>query len=63
MTDPYEKTWESIAKVLSEQSKMILWIAERTLSVKEYKELVDEFSKKPEDNHDELFDSILKEGR
>lgn len=63
MTDPYKKTWESIGKALSEQSKMILWIAERTLSAKEFKELVDEFAKKPEDNHDELLDFILKEGR
>lgn len=63
MTDPYKKAWESIGKALSEQSKMILWIAERTLSVKEFNEFVDEFSKKPEDNHDEVLDYILKEGR
>ena len=63
MNDPYEKTWESIGKALSTQSKMVLWIAERTLSAKDFKEFVDEFAKKPEDNHDELLDFIGKEGR
>ena len=63
MNDPYKKAWESIEKALSIQSKMILWIAERTLSVKDYKDFIDEFAKKPEDNHDELLDFIRKEGR
>ena len=63
MNDPYQKAWESIGKSLSVQSKMVLWIAERTLSVKDYKEFIDEFTKKPEDNHDEMLDFILKEGR
>ena len=63
MTDPYEKMWESIAKAISAQSEMILWIAERTLSAKEFKELVDEIAKKSEDNHDELLDFLSKEGR
>ena len=63
MNDPYEKAWESIGKALSAQSKMVLWIAERTLSVKDYKDFIDEFTKKTEDNHDELLDSIRKEGR
>lgn len=62
MHDPYEKAWESIGKALSTQSKMILWIAERTLSVKDYKEFIDEFTEK-HDNHDELLDFIRKEGR
>ena len=47
MNDPYEKTWESIGEALSTQSKMVLWIAERTLSAKDFKEFVDEFAKKP----------------
>jgi F0F1-type ATP synthase delta subunit len=63
MNDPYEKAWESIGKALSTQSKMVLWIAERTLSAKDFKEFVDEFAKKPEDNHDELLDFIRNEGR
>lgn len=62
MNDPYEKAWESIGKALSTQSKMILWIAERTLSVKEFQEFIDEFVKKP-DNHDELLDFLSKESR
>lgn len=63
MNDPYEKVWESIEKTLSAQSKMILWIAERTLSAKEFMEFVDEFAKKTESNHDELLDFLRKEGR
>lgn len=63
MKDPYEKAWESIGKALSTQSKMVLWIAERTLSAKDFKEFVDEFAKKPEDNHCELLDFLCKEGR
>jgi len=63
MTDPYEKAWESIGKALSTQSKIVLWIAERTLSAKDFKEFLDEFAKKPEDNHDELLDLIFKEDR
>ena len=63
MNDPYEKAWESIEKALSAQSKMMLWIAERTLSAKEFKDFIDEFTEKPEDNHDELLDFIRKEGR
>ena len=63
MNDPYEKTWESIGQALSTQLKMTLWIAERTLSMKDFKEFVDEFAKKPDDNHDELLDFIRKEGR
>jgi hypothetical protein len=42
---------------------MILWIAERTLSAKEFQEFVNEFAKKPEDNRDELLDFIHKEGQ
>ena len=63
MNDPYEKAWESIGKALSTQSKMVLWIAERTLSAKDFMEFVDEFAKNPKDNYDELLDSIRKEGR
>ena len=61
--DLYEKALESIGKTLLMQSKMVLWIAERTLSAKDFKEFVDEFAKKPEDNHDELLDFIRKKGR
>lgn len=63
MNGQYEKTLEAIGKALSAQSKIVLWIAERTLSAKDFKEFVDEFAKKPEDNHDELLDFIRKEGR
>ena len=63
MKDPYEKVWEAIEKALSAQSKMVLWIAERTLSAKDFKEFIDEFKKKPKDDHDELLDFLREEGR
>ena len=63
MSDPYEKAWEAIEKALSSQSKMVLWIAERTLSAKEFMEFINEFKKKPKDNHDELHDFLREEGR
>ena len=61
MNNPYEKVWESIGEALSAQSKMVLWIVERTLSAKDFKEFVDEFAKKPKDDHDELLDFIREE--
>lgn len=63
MKDPYQEVWDSIGEALNKHSKLILWIAERTLSAKDYKDFVDEFAKKPKDNHDELLDFIRKEGR
>lgn len=63
MIDPYKKAWESVGKALLTQSKMILWIAERTLYAKDFQEFVDEFAKKPEDNYDELLDFIRKQSR
>lgn len=69
MKDPYEKVWDNIGNALTAHrnaltahSKMVLWIAERVLSVKDFKEFIDEFTKKAE-NHDELIDFIHKEGR
>ena len=62
MKDPYEKAWNAIIQALNAHGKMVLWIAERTLSAKEFKEFVDEFAEKP-GNHDELLDFLRKEGR
>lgn len=63
MNDPYKKALESIGRALSIQSKMIFWIAERTLSAKDFKEFIDKFAKRSEDNHDELLDFLSKERR
>jgi hypothetical protein len=62
MKDPYEEVWKNIIESFNAQSKAILWIAERTLSAKDFKEFVDEFAKKPKDDHDELLDFIRKKG-
>lgn len=60
MKDPYEKVWKSIEETLSTQSKMVLWIAERTLSAKDFKEFVAEFATKPEDKRDKLLEFMHK---
>lgn len=44
----YQKIFEEIGKALEKQSKMIVWLAERTLSVQEYLELVNEFKDEKE---------------
>lgn len=62
MKDQYEEVWDAIGKALSQHAKMILWIAERTLSIKEYKEFIDTFAKKP-NSHDEVIDFLRHEGR
>lgn len=59
MKDPYKEVFDVIADSFAKQAKMIAWIAERILSVKEYKEFTDEFTKK-KDNHDEMIDFVNK---
>lgn len=61
MKDPYAEVWEEITKAFNKQSKMIVELAARTLSVKDYKEFVDEFSKKA-DNKDDLIEDLMKKG-
>lgn len=61
MKDPYESTWKDIGNALTTYSNMILWIAERTLSVKDYKEFVDAFTNKKHED-DELIDFLCREG-
>lgn len=50
MEDPYKRVWEDIAKALTKESNMILWLAKRTLTVKEFGEFIDEFSEKKDDD-------------
>ena len=46
MNDPYKEVFESISNTIKEHADMIVWLAERTLSVKEFKELIDKFGNK-----------------
>jgi len=62
MKDPYEKVWKEIRKGFDLNLKMIKWIAERTLSVKDYQEFIDEFTEK-QNNHDEPLNILRNEGR
>lgn len=48
MKDPYEKAWDSITKVFNTFIDMIVWIAQRTLTAKEFQEFLDEFNEKSE---------------
>ncbi len=61
MKDPYQKVFEDISKALAKHSEMIVWIAKRTLSAKEFSEFIDEFAEKTD--RDEMIDFIKNEGR
>ena len=58
MNDPYQKLYEDIAKALNKHSEMIVWIAKRVLSAKEFSEFIDEFAE--EHNKDEVLDFLKK---
>lgn len=62
MKDPYEKAWDAIGKALAAHGKMICWIAERTLSAKDFKEFINEFMK-PSDDDEDLLEFIRQKGR
>lgn len=44
--DPYHKTFKSIEKILVRLSDMIVFVAKRSMSVKEFEEFLHEFSEK-----------------
>lgn len=62
MKDPYKDAFDSIVKAINTNIKMIAWIAERTLSVKDYKEFADEFSQKTNDK-DKLINDLMHKDR
>lgn len=57
MNDPYKKFVEELSKVLAKLSNMIVYVAERTLSAKEFIEFTEEFKDKKPDykNMGDLF--------
>ena len=59
MYDPYKRLHEDIVKAISKQTNMIVWLAKRTLSVKDYMDFIEEFEEK-HDNR-ETIDSLLNE--
>ena len=61
MEDPYKKIWEDIAKAFTKESNMIVWLAKRTLTAKEFAEFVDEFSEKK--NDDEIIGQWHKDNK
>ena len=61
MNDPYQMVFESFAKALTKCNEMIVWIAKRTLTAKDFTEFVEEFSE--ESDKDEVLDFIRKEDR
>ena len=58
MNDAYKKLYESIAESLTELSNMIVSLAMRTLSVKDYQDFVDEFTKKKTNKKEALFNDL-----
>jgi len=62
MNDPYKQVFESISEAIKKHTEMIVWIAERTLSVKEYKEFIDEFENKRDDKR-EILKFVKREGQ
>lgn len=44
--DPYQKAFDDIAKAFTKLRDMILWIAKRTLSAKDFEDFVNEFTEK-----------------
>ena len=61
MKDPYQKAFEEISMALAKHTDMIVWIAKRTLSAKEFSEFIDEFSEKTD--RDEVLEFIKNESR
>ena len=60
MNDPYIKVFEDIVKVLNKHSKMIEWIAKRTLSVNDFIEFVNKFAEKQESKAKSAFEDWIK---
>lgn len=50
MNDPYKEIFETISNTIKQQTDMIIWLAERTLSVKDFKELIDKYGDKNDDD-------------
>lgn len=58
MNDPFKKLFEDISKTLIKLSNMIVFVAERTLSAKDYMDFIKEFAEKSVE--DKLIEQILK---
>ena len=63
MNDPYEKVWKSIDENFKRTNKMIILLAERALSVKEYKEFAKEFEEEFPRNPDKDDFILMYRGR
>ena len=59
MNDPYKKFFDELSKTLAKLIKMIVFVAERTLSAKEFIEFTEEFKEKPD--HKNMSDLFRKE--
>ena len=58
MNDPMKKIFEDIGKAFTRLSNMIIYVAERTMSAKDYIDFVNEFTEKSDE--DKLIEQILK---
>ena len=60
MNNFYKEAFENIAKSFKKLSDMIIWLAERTLSAKDYKEFAHQFSEKKPDDTKAILKELLK---
>ena len=58
MNDPIVKVFKDIGKAFIRLSNMILYVAERTLSAKDYIDFVNEFTEKSDE--DKLIEQLFK---
>lgn len=61
MDDPYKKVFDDIVKAFNKQFKMIDYLAQHTLTLKEYIEFADEFSPKTDAKKDSVSELLKKE--
>lgn len=61
--DPYERTFKDIVEYINQVVDMVLWIAKRTLTVKDYTEFYEEFSEKERKTPSDELIGMLKEDK
>lgn len=62
MNDPYKKVFDDIVKAFNKHFKMIDYLAQHTLTAKEYIEFANEFSTKTDTNKDSVAE-LMKEAK
>lgn len=62
MKDPYAEVFEAIGNAIKKQTDMIVFIAEHTLTVKDYESFIEEFSQNKKDSErEQIIESVRKQ--